>query len=376
MTRWETTAALLCLCASALGGLACGKQNVPRVATRYGVHDSVVTLKEPPSVKFETRQVTTGSALPAPPIPARVTTIEALTSPVFAPLDGRIAETLVRLGDRVKRGERLVEVRSSELPLLNQDVESAAAAARAKEAEVERLVRMVEARVGSEHDLLLARAELERLRIGVKAARERRASLEVIQARGEASYFVVAPRDGTIVQLNALAGQVVGPERALPLATVANIEMVFVVGDVAPRYSQDLYPGQAARIRDEASGSEEIAGQVEFVSEVADPERQTVPVRARVDNTRRLLRPNAYVELTFEPNRTHPRLLVPTPAVVSDGARSVVFVESAKGRFERRAVSLGRQTSELTEIRAGLEPGERVVVTHALLLLNIVQGES
>ena len=41
------------------------------------------------------------------------------------------------------------------------------------------------------------KVQLERLRIVVKTARSRRASLEVVQARNETSYFVVAPRDGT-----------------------------------------------------------------------------------------------------------------------------------------------------------------------------------
>jgi cobalt-zinc-cadmium efflux system membrane fusion protein len=355
---------------------ACSQHEAQDASPRYGVEQDLVTLKGTSSIKFETRAAESGPALPAPVIPGRVTTIEALTAPVFAPLSGRIAETLVRLGDRVARGDRLVEVRSSDLPLLNQDVEAATAAARAKEAEVERLARMVDARVGSEHDLLVARAELERLRIGIKAARSRRASLEVVQAASEAAYFVVAPRAGTIVQLDAMAGQVVGPERMLPIATVASIDTLFVVADVPPRHSLDLHPGKIAHIRGDGDGSPDLAGRVEFVSDVVDPERQTVPVRVRVDNARRLLRPNAYVELYFEADQDRSVVRVPTQAIVSDGLQSVVFVEVGEGKFERRPVRLGRQTNELTEIRAGLQEGERVVVAHALLLLNIVQGES
>jgi membrane fusion protein, heavy metal efflux system len=354
--------------------LACNGHKAVEPKPAYHVERDLVTLVHKPSVRFETVEVSQGGALAAPAVPARVTTVEALTAPVFAPLSGRIAETLVRLGDRVESGDKLVEVRSSELPSLNQQVESASAAARAKEAELERLARMVEARVGSEHDLFVARAELERLRIEVKAASSRRASLGVAQALDAASYFVLAPRAGTIVQLDALAGQVVGPERTTPLATVASIEEVFVVGDVPLRHTADLHCGAQARVRADADPTNEQHGTIEFVSEVVDPERQTVPVRVRVDNRTRVLRPNAYVELYFEPDQSAPLLRVPSRAVLSDGATSVVFVEVGEGKYERRAVTLGRQTSELTEIRQGLAPGERVVVSHALLLLNVVQG--
>jgi cobalt-zinc-cadmium efflux system membrane fusion protein len=299
-----------------------------------------------------------------------------LTAPAFAPLGGRVVETLVRVGDRVKRGARLVEVRSSELPLLHQEIESTSAAVRAKESEIARLERMLDARVGSGHDVMIARADLERLQIAERGARTRLASLAVAQAQDSASYFVLAPRAGTVVQIDALAGQVVGPERTSPLVTVASIEQVFVIGDVPARQAADLEPGAMARVRLGQGDQTELEGRIEFVAEVVDPERQTIPVRVRMENEKRLLRPNAFVELTFDPAGDKGVLRVPTQAVVSDGPQSVVFVEIGPGRYQRRSVKLGRQSGEWSEVRAGIERGERVVVSHALLLLNAVEAES
>jgi multidrug efflux pump subunit AcrA (membrane-fusion protein) len=105
---------------------------------------------------------------------------------------------------------------------------------------------------------------------------------------------------------------------------------------------------------------------------VLDPERQTVPVRIRAKNEDGKLRPNTFVEATFLPKEGTQVVTVPTEAAISDGATSVVFVETEPGTYRRRVVQLGRQTRDKTEVIAGLNPGERVVVRGALLLLNAV----
>jgi cobalt-zinc-cadmium efflux system membrane fusion protein len=81
------------------------------------------------------------------------------------------------------------------------------------------------------------------------------------------------------------------------------------------------------------------------------------------------------VNVTFMPPGDEKLVEVPAAAVVSDGAQSVVFVETEPGTFHRRPVEVGRQSRERAEITAGLKPGERVVTSGALLLLNALNVE-
>jgi Cu(I)/Ag(I) efflux system membrane fusion protein len=55
------------------------------------------------------------------------------------------------------------------------------------------------------------------------------------------------------------------------------------------------------------------------------------------------------------------RLAVPGSAVVHTGTRALVFVAREGGRFEPRFVELGEHAGDVIEVRAGLEPGERIV---------------
>jgi cobalt-zinc-cadmium efflux system membrane fusion protein len=78
-----------------------------------------------------------------------------------------------------------------------------------------------------------------------------------------------------------------------------------------------------------------------------------------------------------------------TAEIVSDGAKGVAvsakamflknnqyycFVESAPGRFERRAITLGIQNGSRITIITGVDAGQQVVTEGCLLLQNILEN--
>jgi membrane fusion protein, copper/silver efflux system len=61
-------------------------------------------------------------------------------------------------------------------------------------------------------------------------------------------------------------------------------------------------------------------------------------------------------------------LMVPTEAVVYTGKRNVVIVADGEGKFRPVDVEMGRDSGEMSEIRKGLEAGQRVVVSGQFLI--------
>ncbi len=333
--------------------------------------ESVSLRKGAVPVAFDTAAVELGAPLPRSPVTARVQTIEATTGPSYSPLDGRVVQVMVRVGDRVKEGDKLVLVRSGDLAAMRRELRAAELSIRTKQALAERLQALVEARAASQNELMVARSELDEAKLTASAAGARIRSLAVKQ-EGDTGFWVLATRSGTVVQLDAQPGKQVGPDKDRPVATVAKLDEVFVVGDVSQREAQTLSVGMEAIVTEPgAAGQAPLSGIVELISDTIDPERQTVPIRIRVKNAEHNLRPNEFVEAVFAPSGKE-TMLVPTEAVVSDGAASVVFVETEPGVLKRRAVKTGRQGKEKTELVSGVGPGERVVVRGALLLLNAV----
>jgi cobalt-zinc-cadmium efflux system membrane fusion protein len=67
---------------------------------------------------------------------------------------------------------------------------------------------------------------------------------------------------------------------------------------------------------------------------------------------------------------------VPSAAVVADGDRPVVFVETAKGAFEARRVTIGKPAGALVRVVDGVRPGEAVVVDGGMLLEGLLRRGS
>jgi cobalt-zinc-cadmium efflux system membrane fusion protein len=330
-------------------------------------------LKLKPSVvpmKFETAAVELGTPLPRSPVTARVATVESRTGPSFAPLDGRVVEVAVRIGDHVKQGDRLVMVRSGDLASMERELHAAQLAIQTKQALADRMKLLVESRAASQNDLMVAQGELAEAKLTSAAADAKIRSLTVRQA-GETAFWVLATRSGTVVQIDAVPGKQVGPDKDHPIATVADLDEVLVVSDVPQNEASTLGVGLEVLVQPPAHG-DPMQGFVESVSDMLDPDRQTVPIRIRVKNDGHRLRPHEFVEASFAPSKTDRVLIVPADSVVSDGSVSVVFVEVAPGILRRRTVRLGRQTKEKTEILSGVVEGEHVVTRGALLLLNAI----
>jgi len=307
--------------------------------------------------------------LPPLPSPARIGLDEKRTASVGAPLQGRIDSVSVHPGDEVKAGAPLFSVRSAAFADLDREAESARQQVAVRRRVADRARDLLELKAIPERDALSAQADLADSELALKAAEAKRRSLAV-SPDGAERFVVRAPRDGTVVDLEAVPGQEVGPDRERPLARISDLSEVIVLADVREADAADLKPGTPAVIR--TRGGAERAGAVERVSAVLDPQRQTVEVRIRAANADRALRPNAFAEVLFQPDDSTRRVQVPEEAVVSDGDTALMFVSKGQGRLEKVKVEPGRRREGQVELRAGITPGQAYVSRGALLLLNQV----
>ena len=369
-SRWLAAMGLGATLASAL---ALGAEPAPAAPTGPSVKgESVLLPPEGPQWHYIELAVASEAPGLAPlPSPGRVELEESRTASVAAPLAGRVDQVRVRLGDRVKAGDKLFSVRSGAYADLDKEVKSATTQVADKQRTAERVRELVKLQATAEKELLTAETELRQAQLTLEGARAKQASLSV-SSEGDNLYWISAPRAGTVVTLDVVGNQAVTPERDKPLARISDLGEVLVIADVQEQDASDLHEGQAVTVRTQTDG-EEKHGTVERVSEVIDPQRRTVEVRSRVPNEDRVLRPNAFVEVSPEAPAGVKRVRVPASAVVTDGARSVIFVAREPGRLERVEVKTGRRRDGAVEVRSGLEVGSRYVAHGALLLENTIE---
>ena len=240
---------------------------------------------------------------------------KARSASLGAPLGGRVETVKVRLGDAIKAGERLFSVRSGDFADLSRDQEIAREQVALKKRVLDRQKELFRLQAAPEKDVVSAEAELKEAESALRAADARRASL-AIDGSGENIFWVKAPRQGTVVELEVSAGQEVGPDRDRPLMRISDLDEVLVLADVPENDVRAYKKGGTVRV-ELPGGAQGREGQVQYVSEVVDSHRRTVEVRVRVKNDDRLFRPNAFVSVVAPAESSEAVIRVPDSAVVN-----------------------------------------------------------
>jgi len=175
-----------------------------------------------------------------------------------------------------------------------------------------------------------------------------------------------SPVDGFVVSKNAIQGSRVMP--ADTLFEIAGLRRVWVQTDIYESEAPFVAVGQTARMSLSYLPGRTWTGKVAFISPVLDEKTRTIKVRLEFQNPDGILKPEMYADVSLE--RPLGRVLtVPDGAVLSTGARSLVFVAKGEGRFEPREVVTGAKVDGSYQIREGITVGEEVV-TQANFLID------
>ena len=152
------------------------------------------------------------------------------------------------------------------------------------------------------------------------------------------------------------------------LFRIVAVDQVYVAANVPeaeiPRVSrlngaEVEAPGGAVRLP---------AGRLVARSSVVDPQARTLSILFEVRNPARTLAIGQAVSVRLFLTGFVDAVTVPDAAVIDDGGRPVVFVQSEGEAFARRPVKLGIREGGLVQIAEGLKPGERVVTKGAYLI--------
>jgi len=176
-----------------------------------------------------------------------------------------------------------------------------------------------------------------------------------------------SPVDGVLMTKNVVVGQRVMPGDEL--YRLADVSTVWVMADVPEQDVGRIRVDDPVSIEVRALPGETFRGKVSFILPELKTETRTAQVRIELPNPDHKLIHQMYTDVTIEAALGKPVLSVPASAVIDSGLRQVAIVDLGKGRYEPRAVKLGRRGGEHVEITEGLKEGE-MVVTKANFLID------
>ena len=109
-------------------------------------------------------------------------------------------------------------------------------------------------------------------------------------------------------------------------------------------------------------------GKVSAILPEVNPATRTIKARIELANPGGQLVPGMFATVNFAPAARKDVLLVPSEAVIQTGKRSVVVVAQGDGKFAPVDVEVGLDSNGQTEIRKGLQAGQKVVVSGQFLV--------
>jgi RND family efflux transporter MFP subunit len=267
----------------------------------------------------------------------------------------RVAEVFVDVGDRVRKGQRLVSLSTA---LLEAEVATKQATLKQREAELMNAESALERGRSLATTNLLSKADLDRLTSEQLASQSRlesaRADLETSQLRLKFTN-VVAPDEGVITSRTVTVGQIAqAGNEMLRLLRNGRIEWR---GEAPETRIKDLAPGQDVSVTT-ADGTP-FHGKIRVVSPTISANDRTAIIYVDLPADDRL-RPGMYAHGDIAIG-TGPAYMVPLESVVSADGYSYVFVLTEDNIVARRRIETGAVHEASIEVVDGLEAGDRIV---------------
>ncbi|GIX54803.1 hypothetical protein CQA4T8M7_40590 [Sphaerotilus natans] len=212
----------------------------------------------------------------------------------------------------------------------------------------------------------------------VDAARQRmrqigmnEAQIAWVEGSGQtqARTILVAPIGGVVTELSVREGMTV--TAGTTLFRLNGLGTVWANAEVPESQAALLRPGAGVRAKSPAVPGATLDGRVQALLPEVNPTTRTRKARIELANPGGRLVPGMSVQMQFADLQADKALLVPTEAVIQTGRRTVVIVADGDGRsghFRPVEVEIGTESGGQTEVRRGLQVGQRVVVSSQFLI--------
>lgn len=314
----------------------------------------------------EQRALTGGVA-----IPAEIQFAPSSTAHVGPLASGRITRVAVALGDRVKRGQLLGVVVSSDASEARARLDQARARLTAAESTLKRQKQLASEGIGAQRAVIEAEAEVGQLRAEVEGVRRQ---LSVFGSGNAGEMTLSSPIDGVVVAIHATLGETASPEE--PAFIVTDPNKVWVRGNVPELEIERVQPGGAAVVRLHAFADLSLRGTVSYVAPSLDEKTRSLPITVTLDAPDPRLKSGLFGSVELVGGRAEERVLVvPVDAVATLEGQTVVFVPADEpDSFRPQPVALGRRAGGFFELRSGLEPGARLALSGAFTLKSALES--
>jgi cobalt-zinc-cadmium efflux system membrane fusion protein len=287
---------------------------------------------------------------------------------IFSQVAGRLVALYVRPGQEVKGEETIGTIQSSDIAQARADYDRARIEVARSDRQLDRAKLLVQHEVMAQRDYDDLEAADQAAHSELTRTAQRITMLGFTPEGSSDNVPLRAPISGAVLDIGSASGEMQRSlDNAVAIATIANLDSIWVVGDVFERDLATVRTAKSVDISFPAYPGETWHGVISNIADAIDPASRTLRVRVVLPNAGHRLKPEMFATLSIE-RGTSQVFVLPTTAVVHEGSSTFVFLEADPGKYERRQVTLGPIHDQTVVITDGLKNEDRVVTTGAALL--------
>ena len=317
---------------------------------------------------------------------------------VGAQVSGKITKLYVKLGQEIKKGEMIADIDSTtQINTLNTKkaaLVSYQAQLKAKKTAYDvalssynRLSKLYTQKATSLDSLNTAKSTLDNAKAEIEAieANIKQAEIEVNTAETNVGYTkITAPMDGTVISVPVSEGQTVNANQTTPtIVTIADLSKMKIKPEISEGDITKVKAGQEVSFKilsDSQTLYHSVIDSVDPANTTTSDNSSTSSstsssssnsttsaiyyyANVLIDNPDRTLRIGMTTENNIKIANAKDVLLVSSMAIQKRDGKSFVNVLNDKNQPEQREVETGVQNDFQTEIKSGLNEGEKVIVS-------------
>ncbi len=276
---------------------------------------------------------------------------ELTTNAISARVGGRIEKLYFKnLGDKIAKGDKLVDLYSEELNNAKQE-----------------FLLAVEKQSKLGNTLIDYKSLVESARNKLVLWGMPDSQIEMLKTSGKSSVLTTfyAVASGTVTELPVKEGEYV--MEGSTVVKLADLSTLWAEAQVYTSRLSLLNTNAVALVQVPDVQGRILTGKIEFVNPEINPDTRINLIRINVPNKDGSLKPGMPVYVTIQ-DPPQKMLSLPVDAVLRDGKKAVVWTQISANKFMSKMVETGREAEGMIEITSGLQDGDAVVISGAYLL--------
>lgn len=284
----------------------------------------------------------------------------------------RVTGIYAKAGDPVKAGQTLITLDNTDFIAGVNQAEAGLAMAQAgqrnndlqvesAQADYERTKKLHEAGAVSNQQLESARMKYEALIAGSAQAAVSQAQAGLLAATTQLEKCTItSPINGVVGSIGISLGDTATPQTAAAIVSdTTRLQIEVMVSESEVSY---IMEGSEVNVLVKAAQEQAFKGQVESISNVADPNKRNYGVKIALVNPDGKIKSGMFAELNIDTLSKKNIVVIPVGGVIPKGGRDIVYTVDQDKRAREAEVKTGIKNDRYIEIVSGLKEGQEVIV--------------